>query len=262
MNSRSVAIVAITAMTASGCGVGVHFADYRNTVTPADSHVTGPVTALQVEADAGHVIVRTGAGDGVTIHRVVRYQSGTPHPGQRLSNGTLTFTKGCARCRVDYDLTVPASVSVRARTDSGRIDVVGVKAADLGSDSGSVTVRHIATGVSAHSDSGSLTIQDVGGTLETSTDSGSTRATELRSPTAKTSTDSGSIRLGFTAVPTTVRANSDSGSLNLTLPSGTYDVDARTDSGGKHITVPTASAAQSKIYVSTDSGGVNVLPAA
>jgi DUF4097 and DUF4098 domain-containing protein YvlB len=125
-----------------------------------------------------------------------------------------------------------------------------------------VTVRHIATDVSAHSDSGSLTIQDVGGTLETGTDSGSTHATELRSPTVKASADSGSVRLDFTAVPTTVRANSDSGSLNLTLPSGTYDVAARTDSGGKHITVPTASAAQSKIYVSTDSGGVNVVPAA
>jgi hypothetical protein len=262
VNSRSVAIAAVTALTASGCGVGVHFADYRNTVTPADDHVTGTVTAVQVEADAGHVVVRTGTGDGVTIHRVVHYQHGTPHPGQRLTNGTLTFTRGCARCRVDYDLTVPASVSVRARTDSGRINVVGVKAADLGSHSGSVTARHIATDVSAHADSGSLTIQDVGGTLETGTDSGSTHATQLRSATVKASTDSGSVRLDFAAVPTTVRANSDSGSLRLTLPSGTYDVAARTDSGGKHITVPTASAARSKIYLSTDSGGVNVVPAA
>jgi Putative adhesin len=262
VNSRSVAIVAITALTASGCGVGVHFADYRNVVTPADDRVTGTVTALQVEADDGHVVVRTGTGDGVTIHRVVHYQSGTPHPGQQLTDGTLTFVKGCTRCRVDYDLTVPASVSVRARTDSGRINVVGVKAADLGSDSGSVTARHIATDVTAHSDSGSLTVQDAGGVLEAGTDSGSIRATELRSATTKTSSDSGGVRLEFTAVPTTVRASTDSGSVRVALPDGTYDVDARTDSGGKHITVPTASTAPSKIYLNTDSGGVNVVPAA
>ena len=261
MNSRSVAIAAVIALTASGCGVGVHFADYRHSTTPADAHVTGTVNRLQVDAGDGHVIVRAGSGDGVTVHRVVHYQSGTPHPAQRLADGTLTFSKGCSRCRVDYDLTVPASVSVRARTDSGRIDIEGVAAVDAGSDSGSQTVRHVAGTVSAHSDSGGLTIQDVGGALETSSDSGSLRATELRSPTAKVSTDSGGMRMMFTTPPQNVRATRDSGSVRIGLRGGRYQVDVGSDSGGKHVTVPTASDAASRIYVRTDSGGINVVPA-
>jgi hypothetical protein len=261
VKSRSVAIAAVTALTASGCGVGVHFADYRHSVTPADAHVTGTVNRLQVEAGDGRVIVRAVSGDGVTIHRVVRYQHGTPHPGQRLAgDGTLTFTKGCSQCRVDYELAVPASVSVRARTDSGRIEIEGVAAADTGSDSGAQTVRHVPGTVSAHSDSGSLTIQDVGGALETSSDSGSLRATELRSLTAKASTDSGGMRMEFTSRPQSVRATSDSGSVRIGLIAGRYKVDVGSDSGGKHVSVPNDSAAPSSVYVRTDSGGINVVP--
>jgi hypothetical protein len=258
MKIRSVAIVALTAMTASGCGIGVHFADYRNTTTPADAHVTGPVTNVQVNADDGHVVVRTGSGDGVTVHRVVHYQSGHPNPGQRLSGGTLTFTSGCSRCRVDYDLTVPASVRVRARTDNGRINVAGVTSADVASDSGSVTARHITTGVTARSDSGSMHIEDIGGALDVGTDSGSLHAMALRAATVSASSDSGSVDLDFTSAPTNVRVANDSGSVHVTLPSGTYDVDVRTDSGGKHIDVPTASASPHKLSLRTDSGSVHV----
>jgi hypothetical protein len=262
VKSRSVAIIALTTMTATGCGVGVHFASYRHTVTPADVRVTGPVQTLDVEANDGHVVVTSGGGDAVTVHRVVHYESGTPHPGQQLTGGRLTFTNGCSRCSVDYDLTVPATVAVRVRTDSGRINVKGVASADARSDSGAVTVRHVTGAASARSDSGRITLQDVGGALAARSDSGSIRATELRSPTTTASTDSGSVRLGFTATPTNVRATSDSGSLHLGVPAaGPYNVDVHTDSGGKHIKVPTASFAQSKLYLRTDSGSVNVDPA-
>jgi Putative adhesin len=254
---RSVAIVALTAVTASGCGI-VHFADYRHTATPADAHVTGPVNTIEVNAGDGHVVVQTGGGDGVTVHRVVHYQSGHPDPGQRLADGTLTFSAGCRRCRVDYDLTVPASVRVRARTDNGRISVAGVTSADVASDSGSVTVRHVASGVTARDDSGSVHVEDVGGTLDMSADSGSLHATALRTASTKASSDSGSLNLAFTSAPANVHATSDSGSVHVTVPDGTYAVSVQTDSGGKHINVPVSSASPNKIYVHSDSGGVHV----
>lgn len=261
MKSRSAAIVvALTALTASGCGVGVHFADYRHTTTMDDTHVSG-VTSVQVNAGAGHVVVTRASGNDVTVHRVVHYQSGTPHPGQRLSNGTLSFSTGCTRCRVDYDLAVPASVSVRAHTDSGRVNVTGVRAADASTDSGSVTVRHVTGDVTARSDSGSVTLQDVGGTLQASTDSGSIGATELRSANATAASDSGSIHLAFTSAPKNVRMNDDSGSLRLAVPGGPYNVDARTDSGGRHVGVPIASSAPARLTLHTDSGSVNIVPA-
>jgi Putative adhesin len=261
VNSRSVAIVALTALTASGCGVGVHFADYRHTVTPADTHVTGSVNSLEVDAGDGHVVVTTGSGDGVTVHRVLHYQSGTPHPTQHLANGTLTFDKGCSRCRVDYDLTVPATVAVTARTDSGRINVTGVASADTHSDSGTVTVRHVAGVVSARTDSGSIALQDIGGALHASTDSGSIRGTAMHVPTMNASSDSGSIRIDFTTPPQNVRATNDSGSVRLTMPGGPYNVDVGTDSGGRNVTVPTDLNSQAKIYAHTDSGSVDILRA-
>ncbi|MDN3359980.1 DUF4097 family beta strand repeat-containing protein [Actinomadura sp. DC4] len=261
MKSRSLAMIALTTVTASGCGVGVGFADYRHSLTPADATVAGPVTNIEVNAGDGHIVVTRGTGAGVTVHRVVHYESGTPHPGQHLTDGRLTFDSGCSRCRVDYDLTVPASVSVRARTDSGRININGVADADTGSDSGSVTVRHATGSVSARTDSGRITLQDVAGALSSSSDSGAIGATELRSPTVTVSTDSGGVRLAFAGAPSNVRASSDSGSLRLAVPGGPYDVDVTTDSGGRHVKVPTASTAKAKISLHTDSGGVNVVPA-
>jgi hypothetical protein len=263
VKSRSAAIVALTALTtlaASGCGVGVHLADYRHTTTVDDTHVSG-VTSVRVDAGGGHVVVTTGGGDDVTVHRVVRYQSGTPHPGQRLDDGTLTFSAGCTRCRIDYDLVVPASVGVRAHTDGGRVSIKGVRTADASTDSGSVTVRHVTGDVSAHTDSGSITVQDVGGTLRAGTDSGTVRATELRSADATASSDSGSISLAFASAPRNVRMNDDSGSLRLAVPGGPYNVDVRTDSGGRHIGVPTASNASARLSLRTDSGSVNIVPA-
>lgn len=267
MKSRSVAIAALTAgiapiaLAASGCGIGVHFADYRHTTTVTDAHVGGPVTDVRLNAGDGRVSVTTGGTGGVTIHRVVHYQSGTPHPGQRLSGGTLTFSTGCSRCRVDYDLVVPASVRLWVRTDGGRIRAADVAAADVASDSGSIAVRHVAGATSARSDSGALTLDDVHGDVTASTDSGSIRATALRSSTVTASSDSGTIHLNFATAPKNVKASADSGSLHVAVPGGPYAVEARTDSGGKHINVPVLSTAPSRIDLRTDSGSVHVDPA-
>jgi hypothetical protein len=264
VNSRPTAILAlagVTAFAASGCGVvAFHFVDYRYTTTPADVHIAEPVTDLRLTADDGHVHVTTG-GTGVTIHRVVHYQSGTPHPGQQLTGGTLTFTNGCSRCRVDYDVTVPASVRVRARTDSGRIEIAGVASADVGSDSGSVRVSGIAGALTARSDSGSITATGVGGAVDLRTDSGAIRATGVRATTTDASSDSGSIHVDYTAVPKSVRATTDSGSIRLTMPDAPYDIDAKTDSGGRHTDqMHNDTAAPSKIFLRSDSGSVTVTP--
>lgn len=282
MNSRRTGMLALTgalaAVTASGCGVGVHFADYRYTVTPADTQISGVVNDIVVNSGNGHVNITTG-GSGVSVHRVVRYQrGGTPHPGQRLVNGTLTFTKNCSRCRIDYDLTVPASVQVHATSDSGRVEVTNVRHAEVKSDSGAVVVRHIGGDVSASADSGSITVEDVSGglsartdsgsisagdvsgALRASTDSGSIRTTGLRSTSVRTSTDSGSTRLSFAVAPVDVHATSDSGSLRIAVPGGPYVVDASSDSGGRDIEIDTSPQASSKIYARTDSGHISILP--
>ncbi len=264
MNSRRPVIVAVAALAAlavSGCGVNVHFADYRHSVTPPDARVEGTINVVEVSANNGHVNITTGSGNGVTIHRVVRYQDDKPHPGQQLSGGTLTFTKGCSRCDVEYDLTVPATVRVTAHSDSGRVTVAGVASASANSDSGAVTVRHVKGDVSARSDSGSITVEDIGGNLTSATDSGAIHGTALRSANVQSSSDSGSLHLDFTSAPTNVRASSDSGSLTLTVPNGPYAIDANTDSGGKDLAgVQTSPSAPRKLSLHTDSGHIKVTP--
>lgn len=278
MRSRHLAALALTALAASGCGMGVHFAEYRNRTTPPDAHVTG-VSVIDVSADSGHVHV-TGGGTDVTIHRVIRYQNGTPHPGQQLSAGTLRLTDGCARCAIDYDITAPASVQVRVRADSGEVDLAGVAGAAVDSDSGSVTVRDVPGDVTARSDSGSVTVQDVkgavsartdsgsvtadrvGGALTLSASSGSIRSTGLRSPRARVRGDSGDIRLAFAAAPQSVDAATDSGSISVGVPGGPYDIEAKTDSGATDTSgVPTSHSATAKIVLSSDSGSLTVEPA-
>ncbi|MCO6010880.1 DUF4097 domain-containing protein [Actinoallomurus purpureus] len=253
MSKRGLSLSLLAVLVLPGCGFGVHFADYRRKLT-ADATVSGTVKVVDLSSDAGRVTITTG-GSSVRIHRTVRYQDGTPHPGQRLDAGTLTFTKDCSRCSIDYDLTVPASVTVRARADSGDLTVSGVAAADAQSDSGSVTVRSVRGAVRAHSDSGSVVVEDVGGALDLAADSGSIRAVRLGSATVRASAESGGVRLEFATAPTDVHATTDSGSLHVRVPGGPYNVDADTDSGGKNISgVPHDTSAPRRLYLRTDSG--------
>lgn len=164
--NRRLAVPPCTVVAVSGCGVGVHFADYRHRLT-TDARVSGPVEIVEVNEKVGHVNITSGGSD-VTIHRAVRYESGTPHPGQRLDAGRLTFTRGCSRCAVDYDLTVPSSVDVRIHVDSGAVDVTlpgGPYVIDAHSDPGATNVSQVPQAPSAprrlslRTDSGDLTVE-------------------------------------------------------------------------------------------------------
>jgi hypothetical protein len=255
VKKRGLALPLLAVAALPGCGVGVHFAGYRHELT-ADADVSGPVKVVDVNGDNGRVTITTG-GSGVRIHRTVHYEDGTPHPAQRLDAGTLTFTKDCSRCRIDYELTVPASVTVRARAESGTLDISGVATVDAESGSGSVKVRSVKGAVRAHSDSGSAVAEDLGGALDIASQSGSVRAIDLRSTTVRASSDSGSLRLKFATAPTDVQATTDSGSLHVMVPGGPYNVDASSDSGSRKVsTVPHDPSAPRRLYLRTDSGSL------
>ncbi|GAA4609312.1 DUF4097 family beta strand repeat-containing protein [Actinoallomurus liliacearum] len=253
MRRGGLALPLLAVLALSGCGFGVRFGDYKHKFT-SDVTVSGPVKVVNINSGTGRVTVTPG-GTQVRIHRIVRYQDGRPHFGQRLDAGTLTFTKDCSRCTIDYELAVPASVAVRAHSDSGGIDVRGGATADASSDSGSVTVRSVKGAVRAHSNSGAVVVKDVGGPLDLMTDSASIRAVRLGSPTVRAKSDSGSIRLEFATAPTDVRATTDSASLRVAVPGGPYNVDAETGSGGRDVSgVPHNPNAPRRLYLRTDSG--------
>jgi Putative adhesin len=253
VGKRVLVLPLLAVLAIPGCGFGVHFADYRHSLT-SDATVSGPVKVVDVKSDSGRVSITPG-GDEVRIHRVVHYEDDRPHPGQRLDAGTLTFTQDCSRCSVDYELTVPSSVAVRARGDSGRIDISGVATVDAHNDSGPIEVRSIKGAVRAHTDSGAVVVEDIGGSLDLATDSASIRAVRLSSATVQASSDSGSIRLAFATEPTGVHATTDSGSVRVAVPGGPYVVDARTDSGGTDLSgVPNDVSAPRSLFLRSDSG--------
>ncbi|MET9606263.1 DUF4097 family beta strand repeat-containing protein [Streptomyces sp. NPDC006512] len=213
----------------------------RMKTATADATVTEAVTAVEI-ADGRHgsVEVTPGTGPGVTIHRTVHFRGDTaPTPTQRVSGGVLTFTAGCAdSCYTDYRLEVPASAKVTVGNSSGRIQVTGVAAAELTSDSGDVRARRIA------------------GPLKIRTSSGTITAEALSGPEADVRSDSGDARLAFVTAPASVSAVTTSGDLTLLVPRAPYRLDASTRSGDRDVTVPLTPDAPSRLRLETTSGDI------
>jgi hypothetical protein len=228
-----------------------------------DANVSGPLTAVQLSADDGDITIHTGPGAGAAVHRTIHYRGSTkPQPRQQVTNGVLTFVKGCANCSIDYDLTVPASVQVRIRTGSGSIRVADVAAADIQAGSGDVGVRNVPGAVRAHTGSGSVRVDSVGAQNDLHTSSGDIVATALGGGTLLANTGSGNIRLRFGVAPSNVRAVTGSGDLRINLPPGRYKVDSSTGSGDRNINVPDDRGASATVFAKTGSGSINIHPAA
>lgn len=237
------AIASAAVLAVSGCQSSAKDAIDENgsmQQMTADASVSGHVAAVSIQdARHGSVHVRPGGDSGVTIHRTVYYHDSTkPNPGQSLSDGTLTFSNGCSDCYIDYDLTVPASATISAGNSSGQIDIAGVAAVDISTDSGPVT------------------IDKVPGTIKVQSSSGSVQGTTLGAGAATVHTSSGGINLAFAQQPASVTTESSSGGATLALPGGPYAVTVHTSSGGRTVSVPTGSGPA--ISVTTSSGAVVV----
>ncbi|NUP31468.1 MAG: DUF4097 family beta strand repeat protein [Streptomycetaceae bacterium] len=209
----------------------------------ADTSLTGRVTSVTIEdARHGSVRVHQGSDGKVVIHRTVHYHdSAKPHPGQSLSDGSLTFSKGCDDCYIDYDLTVPATAKVSASNSSGAVDITGVAAVKVSTDSGAVTLDRIA------------------GAVDVDSSSGTVRGADLGAGAATAHSSSGRIDLAFARRPDSVTAHTSSGAVQLSVPGGPYAVTTHTSSGSRSVSVPTGSGPA--ISVTTSSGDVVVKPA-
>jgi Putative adhesin len=259
--TASIAVAAIAlGVVASGCDIHFGVQDFRKQMA-ANAQVSAHVTAVNVSSSSGTVKIHAGTGSGVTIQRTVHYNSGHPHPSQSVQGGTLTFDNGCDQCTIDYDLTVPASVSVTAHADSGDVNVDGVASADLKTSSGTLRADNIKGSLSAHVDSGDIKLETVGGAVDVSTDSGSINGTGLSGTVANAKADSGDIRLDFTAIPTSVTARTSSGGLHVMVPDHPYDITGNSSSGGRHINVTQDPHSTNKLDLTTDSGDLTVDPA-
>ena len=246
------------AVSISGCGIEVNLGS--RTMTD-DARVDAEVTAIDLAGDDGDIKIQSGSGAGVAIHRTVHYRgSAKPRPGQQVTDGVLTFTKGCSRCSIDYELTVPSTVRVKIHNGSGSINVTDVAAADVEAGSGDVRVRNVPGPVRADTGSGSVRVETIGGQTVLHASSGDIVASGVNGGTLRADTGSGSVNLTFSAAPANVRAETGSGDLRIKLPNGAYRLAHSTGSGDEHIEIDDNPAATASVYANTGSGSLWILP--
>ncbi len=253
----TVAAVAV-GLAVTGCRFEINMGSRSIT---DDASIGGPLTAVQLAAGDGDITIHTGPGAGAAIHRTIHYSGqNKPRPGQQVTNGVLTFVRGCSDCAIDYELTVPASVRVQIRNGSGSIRVADVAAADIQAGSGDVGVRNVQGKVRAHTGSGSVRVESVGSQTDLHASSGDITANSVNGGTLLADTGSGSINLRFSATPSSVRAVTGSGDLLIKLPGGPYRVDHSTGSGDEDVQVATDPAAPAAVYAKTGSGSLRIAP--
>ncbi|WP_017586438.1 DUF4097 family beta strand repeat-containing protein [Nocardiopsis ganjiahuensis] len=204
----------------------------------------------------------------------------------------LLFFSGCS---VNYDITVPAGTRVTVETVSGRITASNIEgeltthttsgsvqvanqvgAVDVETVSGAIELDGVEGSVTAESTSGQITATGSGDLLDLSTTSGRIDASGFEADEVRSESVSGTQKLGggFTALEASsvsgeieVRTDAPfdlmsvetvSGGVRATVPDESYDITGESVSGERDFDVDTASDSDSRIDVSTVSGGVRI----
>jgi hypothetical protein len=169
------------------------------------------------------------------------------------------------------EVQAPPDSRLRARTDSGGIEVRGIKGPiDCETDSGGVRADEIDGEVRARADSGGIHIRRVNGAVRAQADSGGIDALEIAGA-VEADADSGGIRISQTK-PAPIKAHADSGGADITLASGgSYELQAHSGSGSIATPELTISGTISRrhvagklrgggplVDVSTDSGRISI----
>jgi DUF4097 and DUF4098 domain-containing protein YvlB len=134
------------------------------------------------------------------------------------------------------EVEAPKDSRLRARADSGGIDVRGIKGpVECHTDSGGIHASEIDGEVRATADSGGIHIRRVNGPVYARADSGGIDALEIAG-SVDAAVDSGGVRVSQTT-PALIKARTDSGGAEITLArAGGYEIRAHAGSG--RITAP------------------------
>ena len=245
---------------------------------------------LDVQTDTGGITVRAGASETLRIHAILKAQhgwfgGGDPQSRMRELERNPPIEQNGTSVRIGYvhdrdllkgvwvrfEIETPADTRLRARADSGGIEVSGLRdSINCKTDSGGVEIRDAGSDVHAEADSGGIHIRNVKGSVFARADSGGIEAINVGGA-LDVQSDSGHMRLSQTA-PARIRASANSGGIEVTLaPGAGYDIDAQTDSGGLSVPEMTVSSRFSNhhmegkvrgggptVTLRADSGGITV----
>lgn len=235
--------------------------------TSEDRTATLPATGGQLVVSSSGGGIRIAVGEVSDIRVVAHVEYGLARPGLRQDSGPdgVYLDASCRwfdnLCSVDYDITVPTGLAVRAESSGGSITVRGVSGdIDARSSGGSITVADASGAVRARSSGGSVTVASATGDVDLDTSGGSVTGTGLRGD-ARAESSGGSVRLTFDAPPRSVQASSSGGRVEVRLPrvDGGYRVDATSSGGREVVEVPTDPTSERQIRVRSSGGDARVL---
>ena len=237
--------------------------------TTEDRSATLPATGGQLVVSSSGGGIRITAGDVPDIRVVAHLEYGLSAPRLREDSGPagVHLDASCrwfaSFCSVDYEITVPAGMAVKADSSGGSVTVQGVSGdIDTESSGGSVTVTQASGDVRARSSGGSVRVTAVTGDVDLDSSGGSIVGSGLRGD-ARADSSGGSVRLVFDSPPSSVRAGSSGGRVEVLLPrvEGGYRVDASASGGDQVVEVPTDPASTRQIVVRSSGGSARVLTA-
>jgi hypothetical protein len=261
----------LAAATLSGCGLALkRFSD--------DHTEQAGISQIRLNGGSGDVTVRSGSGDGVQIHRLIRYGGNRPGATDHVDGSSLVLDTRCGmNCSVNYTITTPRAVQVTGTSGSGQVDLRDVTSVSVEAGSGDVIVHGASGEVLAHTGSGSMTVTDVhsdvavstgsgdielarvDGKVSAKTSSGEIRGSELRGAPTIVRTGSGDVTLDV-ATAQDVSATTGSGEIRLKVPSGSYKLTVSTSSGEERLHVPSDSAGKYTLELHTGSGNITIDP--
>jgi Putative adhesin len=210
--------------------------------------VNGSVS-LDLNTDAGGILVRSGPSGTVRVRGILKAQwsflSGRDvedrirqletNPPIEVSGNTIRVAvrdKALLRgISMRLEIDTPTETGLRARTDSGGIEVNGIHGPiDCQADSGGVRATDIGGDIRATTDSGGIHIRKANGQVRAHADSGGIDVIEAAGR-VEAETDSGGIHISQTQ-PAAIYARADSGGADIALAlTGGYDITARSESG-------------------------------
>jgi len=203
-----------------------------------------PGGTVNIVNNAGVVNVHAGAGRQVTLVSVIRSpkvevdQSTTPDK-QRVEIRTHVLSEqkpGDDEARVDYDVTVPAGVSITVTTATAPITVDGLRGdVILASETGQIVVRNVSKAhVHVRSVAAPVRLSGISnGHVEITSAGGMVQLTNVAGPLVSVGTTSGNIIYqGDCSGGGTYTLATHSGAIDVTLPeTASVDLSARSVSG-------------------------------
>jgi len=262
-------VVAMSAMLAAGCGLGVSGGGSSNGSFDRTYKVDGPIR-LDVSNASGSVRVTGTSGNTVHVHGEIRAHSFLFNDPDKVAReisadppieqkpDVIRIGKELHRfsnASIDYTIEVPRNTEVTTSVASGAQTVSDLQGpVKIDTASGSVAINKVERGVQVNSASGSITVQDLSDDLRANSASGSVTvsnvkgdirihvlsgSTNVSGPGARVDAGTASGTISITGAGNDVTASSMSGRVTVQgNPSGNAFWNLKTTSGSVEVAVP------------------------